>query len=376
MARNGTDRLFAPMRMGRHFLPNRIVMAPMTRSRAVPGGIPGPLAATYYAQRASAGLIITEAAHVSPEGVGYPGTPGMHTAEQVEGWRTVTRAVHERGGRVFVQLWHVGRVSHPCMQPGGALPVAPSPIAPSGEVYTSEGRRPFVVPRALTVEEIPGVVEQFAHAARLAREAEFDGVDVHAANGYLIDQFLRDGSNQRADGYGGTIENRARLLLEVVTAVGEVWGRDAVGVRLSPLNSYNCMHDSDPASTFGYVVSALDGMGIGYLHVAEPGPGHPLATPDGLRLVHDLRSAFRGCFVIDGGRDRSSAEGALDATAADLVALATPFISNPDLIERLAEGLPLTQPDASTFYEGGPRGYIDYPRYQRSVSHPTPPSLR
>ena len=288
----------------------------------------------------------------------------------------MTRAVHERGGRVFVQLWHVGRVSHPCMQPGGALPVAPSPIAPSGELYTSEGRRPFVVPRALTVEEIPGVVEQFAHAARLAREAEFDGVDVHAANGYLIDQFLRDGSNQRADGYGGTIENRARLLLEVVTAVGEVWGRDAVGVRLSPLNSYNCMHDSDPASTFGYVVlgARRDGHRLparrrarsrasaGDAGRAPPGARPPLGVP--------------GLFVIDGGRDRSSAEGALDATAADLVALATPFISNPDLIERLAEGLPLTQPDASTFYEGGPRGYIDYPRYQRSVSHPTPPSLR
>jgi N-ethylmaleimide reductase len=360
---NGNGRLFSPLRLGGVVLPNRIVMAPMTRSRASAEGVPGPLAATYYAQRASAGLIITEAAHVTPEGVGYPNTPGIHTDRQVAGWRNVTRAVHREGGRIFLQLWHVGRVSHPCMQPSSLAPVAPSAVAAEGQLFTAEGMQQFLTPRALEIGEIPRVVEQFARAARMARDAGFDGVDIHAANGYLIDQFLRDGSNHRTDGYGGSIANRARFLVQVTEAVIRVWGADCVGVRLSPLSPYNSMRDSNPMRTFTYVADALRHLGVGYLHVAEPGPGHPMATPAGCRLLAALRAAFPGCFVVDGGRDRGSAEAAVTAADADLVALATPFISNPDLVERLARGIPLTVADPKTFYEGGERGYTDYPTH-------------
>lgn len=363
MQRQGGDRLFTGVRLGRHVLPNRIVMAPMTRSRAGAGSVPSALAATYYAQRASAGLIITEAAHVAPEAVGYPGTPGIHNQLQMSGWRNVTRAVHAEGGRIFVQLWHVGRVSHPCMQPDGAQPVAPSAIAAEGELFTGQGLRQFVRPRALEVAEIPRIVDQFAHAAQLAHDAGFDGVDIHAANGYLIDQFLRDGSNHRSDGYGGSVQNRARFLLDVAAAVISIWGNESVGVRLSPLNPYNAMHDSDPPATFGHVTAALDRLGVGYLHLAEPGPGHPMASAAGLQLLRTLRALFRGCLVVDGGRDGVSAGEALDAAGADLVAFATPFISNPDLVERLAQGLPLASADPSTFYEGGPQGYTDYPLF-------------
>ncbi|MEO7986683.1 MAG: alkene reductase [Gemmatimonadales bacterium] len=361
MHANGIGRLFSPVRLGRLVLPNRIVMAPMTRSRASAGGVPGPLAATYYAQRASAGLIISEAAHVAPEGIGYPNTPGIHSDRQLAGWRGITRAVHAEGGRIFLQLWHVGRISHPCMQPGGALPVAPSSVAPDGQLFTAAGMQRFVTPRALEIDEIPVVVDQFARAARMARDAEFDGVDIHAANGYLLDQFLRDGSNLRTDGYGGSIANRARFLLEVTEAVSGVWGADRVGVRLSPLSQYNSMRDSNPTSTFSYVAGALRHLGIGYLHVAEPGPGHPMATSAGCRLLAGLRAAFPECFVVDGGRDRQSAEAAVTAADADLVALATPFISNPDLVERLAHGISLVPADPKTFYAGGERGYTDYP---------------
>jgi N-ethylmaleimide reductase len=368
MHRSGAGSLFSPIRLGALALPNRIVMAPMTRSRAGAGNVPTEVSATYYAQRASAGLIITEAAHVSPEGVGYPGTPGIHDQAQLIGWREVTRAVHAQGGRIFVQLWHVGRVSHPCMQPGGALPVAPSAIAAQGALVTRLGLQEFVRPRALLAEEIPGIVQQFAEAARLAREAGFDGVDIHAANGYLIDQFLRDGSNHRLDEYGGSVQNRARFLLEVTAAVASVWEKGSVGVRLSPLSPYNSMHDSDPVGTFGYAAAALDRLGIGYLHVAQPGPGHPLASPEGVEMLRTLRSLFRGCLMVDGGRDELSAREVLDAVGADLVAFATPFIANPDLVMRLEQGLPLASPDPSTYYEGGTRGYIDYP----AVSFPGP----
>ena len=356
--------LFSPVPLGRLVLPNRIVMAPMTRSRADLDCVPTSPVATYYAQRATAGLIITEAAHVAPEGVGYPGTPGIHTDQQVAGWREVTRAVHAKGGRIFVQFWHVGRVSHPCMQPEEKLPIAPSAIAAEGQLFTCRGRLPFVTPRALETEEIPGVVAQFERAARLARQAGFDGVDLHAGNGYLIDQFLRDGANQRADRYGGSIGNRARFLMEVTEAVAGVWGMDAVGVRLSPMNPYNSMRDSAPAEMFSHVATALNRLGIAYLHVAEPGPGHPQATAAGLQLVRALRAAFEGCLLVDGGCDRVSAEHALTTIGADLVALATPFIANPDLVERLSSNLPLAPADPATFYAGGTRGLTDYPSYQ------------
>jgi N-ethylmaleimide reductase len=360
--------LFSPVRLGRLDLPNRIVMAPMTRSRADAEGVPGPPVATYYAQRATAGLIISEAAHVAPEGLGYPGTPGLHTAQQVVGWREVTTAVHARGGRIFAQLWHVGRVSHPCMQPDQKQPVAPSAIAADGQLFTRRGRLPFVTPRALETAEIPGLVAQFEHAARLARQAGFDGVDIHGGNGYLIDQFLRDGTNHRADRYGGSVANRARFLLEVTEAITAVWGNEALGVRLSPMNPYNSMRDSAPLEIFCHVAAALNRIGIGYLHVAEPGPGHPNATPAGLQLLRSLRAAFEGCFLVDGGRDKVSAEHAMRSVGADVVALATPFIANPDLVERLRSNLPLASADPSTFYAGGTRGFTDYPSYHGSSS--------
>ncbi|MBE0617871.1 MAG: alkene reductase, partial [Proteobacteria bacterium] len=259
------SRLFAPFQLGPNALPNRIVMAPMTRNRAGEGCAPRELNATYYAQRASAGLIVTEASQVSPQGVGYPFTPGIHSSQQVAGWRLVTAAVHRAGGRIFLQLWHVGRISHPSLQPGGALPVAPSAVRPEGEGMTYEGPRPFVTPRALETGELPGLVGQFRDGARNAHEAGFDGVEIHAANGYLLDQFLRDGTNHRADAYGGSVENRARLLLEVVEAVAGVWGADRVGVRISPLNAFNSMADTDPDATFTHVARALRPFGLGYL---------------------------------------------------------------------------------------------------------------
>ena len=373
MESNGRSPLFSPVLAAGHWLPNRIVMAPMTRSRATAEGVPAPLAAQYYAQRASAGLIITEAAYVTSEGIGYPGTPGIHTAAQVAGWRAVTDAVHAGGGRIFLQLWHVGRVSHPCVQPHGGLPVAPSALAPQGQLFTAFGMQDFVVPRALEAAEVGALVEKFAQAARMAKKAGFDGIDIHAANGYLIDQFLRDGSNRRSDRYGGSPRNRSRFLLEVVDAVATVFVRERIGVRVSPLNPYNSMHDSDPLATFVHVAKALDELGVGYLHVAEPGPGHPVATEEGCALIRRLRREFSRCFIVDGGRDRASAEAALTSAGAELVALATPFIANPDLVERLSRGWPLAVPDAGTFYGGGSRGYTDYLTYQpHAAPHESP----
>ncbi|HEY7636809.1 MAG TPA: alkene reductase [Gemmatimonadales bacterium] len=363
-----TPSLFSPARVGSFLLPNRIVMAPMTRSRASGHCMPSVLASAYYAQRASAGLIISEAAHVSAAGAGHPNTPGMHRADQAASWRRVTDAVHARGGRILVQLWHAGRVSHPLNQPGGALPVAPSPIAPEGTVFTPRGRLPYVAPRELETQEVVAIVEQFAHAASFALAAGFDGVDIHAANGYLLDQFLRDGSNQRGDRYGGEPRNRIRLLREVVEAVCQVWGSDRVGVRLSPLHPGNSMKDSDPWTTFGYAASVLDALGVAYLHVVEPGPGHPMASVEGLGILRVLRHLYRGCLIVDGGRDRASAESAMRAAYADLVAFATPFIANPDLVERLECDHPLAVPDPATYYEGGSRGYTDYPPFGRSCA--------
>jgi len=368
------DPLFSPARLGRHILRNRVVMAPMTRGRAGVGRVPSPLAVTYYAQRASAGLLITEGAHVALEGVGYPGTPGIHTEEQAAAWRAVTRAVHAAGGRMYIQLWHVGRVSHTSMQPSGGPPVAPSAIALDGRIYTETGLRPITAPRALDRAEIQAVVGQFARSARLAHDAGFDGVDIHAANGYLIDQFLRDGSNRRTDEYGGSIPNRARFLLEIFEAVSAIWGSQQVGVRLSPVHPYNGMHDSNPLPLFCHVAESLGKLGAGYLHVVEPGPGHPDATPEGHQLIRALRAVFPGRLIVDGGHDRVSAEAALAELGADFVALATPFIANPDLIERLARRLPLAVPDRALYYEGGERGYIDYPSYGRDGQTYTWPS--
>ncbi|HEX8395257.1 MAG TPA: alkene reductase [Longimicrobium sp.] len=353
-----TPNLFTPVRVGPYTLRNRMVMAPMTRNRAGEGATVTDLTAQYYAQRASAGLIITEGSQISPQGAGYPGTPGIYSDEQVEAWRKVTDAVHARGGRIFLQLWHVGRISHPDTQEDGGLPVAPSAIAAEGPIATLKGMQPMVTPRALRTDEIPGIVADFARGARAAYRAGFDGVELHGANGYLIDQFLRDGSNHRTDEYGGSVENRARFLDEVTAAVVEVWGGHRVGVRLSPMGAYNSMSDSDPAATFGHAVRMLNRYGLAYLHLTEQiGGDEPRITPL-------LREAFRGPLIINGGYGRESAEAALAAGEGDLVSFGVGFLANPDLVERFAEDAPLNTPDRETFYMGGERGYVDYPTLQ------------
>ena len=346
--------LFSSLTLGAYELSNRIVMAPLTRSRAGEGNVPQALNADYYAQRASVGLIVTEATQISPEGVGYPATPGIHSAEQVAGWKRVTDAVHDAGGRIFLQLWHVGRISHPSFQPDDALPVAPSAIRPEGEVSTADGHRPFVTPRALEAHEIAGVVDQYRGAAENAFDAGFDGVEVHAANGYLLDQFLRDGSNRRDDQYGGAIENRARLLMEVLQTVTEVWGGDKVVHRLSPGNAFNSMYDSAPDETFGYVVQAINRFGLAYLHVVEFGAGEVFDA-------HLLRAAFHGPYMANGGYDREHAAAALASGAADAVAFGQLIIANPDLAARFQSGADLNDPDPATFYGGDEAGYTDYP---------------
>jgi N-ethylmaleimide reductase len=355
--------LLSPVKVGAYELPNRIVMAPLTRNRAGAGNVPQSLNAVYYEQRASAGLIITEATQISPQGVGYPATPGIHSQEQVEGWKLVTNAVHERGGKVFLQLWHVGRISHPSLQPDGALPVAPSAIAPAGEASTYEGQKPFVTPRALETAEIPGIVEDYRRAAQNALAAGFDGVEIHSANGYLLDQFLQDGTNHRTDQYGGSVENRTRLLLEVTEAVTGVWGGDRVGIRLSPSGTFNDMHDSDPQTLFDYVVGALNRFGLAYLHLVEPRiPGFGSEETDRPDLPSShFRSIFNGTIISAGGHDRESGNELLAAGTADLIAYGRLYIANPDLPERFAAKAPLNTPDRSTFYGGDERGYVDYP---------------
>jgi N-ethylmaleimide reductase len=359
--------LFTPVRLARHTLPNRVVMAPMTRNRAGAGNAPVALNALYYAQRASAGLLVTEGSQVSARGVGYPDTPGIHTDAQVEGWRRVTDAVHREGGRIFLQLWHVGRVSHPAVQADGGLPVAPSALAAEGALYTAAGPLPYPVPRALETDEIPGIVEEFAAGARNALRAGFDGVELHGANGYLIDQFLRDGSNRRTDRYGGPVENRARFLLQVAAAAADVWGGDRVGVRFSPVSPYNGMRDSDPKGTFGWAAQALNRFGLAYLHLSEP-----VDTPESLRVAPLVRQVFRGPLVLNGGYDRATADAAIASGAADLVAFGTAFIANPDLPARLEEDAPLGTPDRATFYGGDARGYTDYPFRDGSIAAHAP----
>lgn len=350
--------LFTPFRLGPYELRNRVVMAPMTRSRAGEGNVPTALMAEYYRQRAGAGLIVTEGSQVAPEGVGYPSTPGIHTDAQADGWRAVTDAVHAEGGRIFLQLWHVGRVSHPGMQPGCVLPVAPSAIGIEGEqLYTAAGPVPYVTPRALETDEIAGIVEQFAEGARRAYRAGFDGVELHGANGYLIDQFLRDGSNHRTDRYGGTAENRSRFLVEVTAAVVDVWGAERVGVRLSPVGGYNGMRDSDPVSTFSVAANGLNRFGLSYLHVVEPLD----AGASGGRVTPVLKAVFRGPLIANGGYGAETGNAAVRGGRADLVSFGAAFLANPDLPERLRTGAPLNEPDRATFYGGDARGYTDYP---------------
>ena len=351
------DHLFTPYTAGDLTLPNRIVLAPMTRSRAIAGNVPNPLAAIYYAQRASAGLLISEGTQVSPQGVGYIRTPGMHTPAQVAGWKVVTNAVHAAGGRIFAQLWHVGRVSHPDFH-GGQLPIAPSAVPVNGEVFTSRGRQPLVTPRAATLEDVRDLVAQFRAAAVNAKAAGFDGVELHGANGYLLDQFLRDGSNRRTDHYGGTAENRARLPLDVIDAVIEVWGARRVGYKIAPYFSMFGMSDSDPVRTFSYLADELGRRGVLYLHVAEPRLATPSPSP---RVTPLLRERFRGTLIVNGGYGRESGEAAVAAGEADLVAYGVAFLANPDLPERFRRHAPLNEPDMATFYAGEAKGYVDYP---------------
>jgi N-ethylmaleimide reductase len=355
--------LFAPYALGALQLRNRLVMAPLTRSRAGPGNVPSEMAATYYAQRAGAGLIVTEATQAAAGGQGYVATPGIHSEDQVAGWRRVTEAVHQAGGRIFVQLWHVGRVSHPDFR-AGELPVAPSPIAPRGvQTFTAEGLKPIPAPRALDAGEIPGIVQEFRRAAGNAKAAGFDGVEVHGANGYLLDQFLEDGTNQRTDDYGGSVENRARLLFEVLAAVSDVWGGQRVGVRLSPGGTFNDMCDSDPQATFGYVVRRLATLELAYLHLIEPSPP-PGEHPMPCLSARFFRPLYPGTLIVAGGYTLERARRVVEAGLADLVAFGQLFIANPDLPERLRTGAPLITPDPDTFYGGGAEGYIDYPALQ------------
>lgn len=352
-ASTSSSPLFAPAVLGSAALANRIVMAPLTRSRAAAGNVPHSLNAHYYAQRASAGAIISEATQITPQGQGYPKTPGIHSREQIAGWQQVTRAVHQRGGKIFLQLWHVGRISHSLTQADGCQPVAPSALRPAGEIYTEQGMKPFEMPRALGLAEMPGLIEDFRRAAANAKEAGFDGVEVHAANGYLIDQFLRDGTNQRDDIYGGAIDNRARLLREVVEAVLTVWEPGRVGVRLSPVNPFNDIADSTPQATFETVAQQLNVYGLAYLHVVEDRK----SDFDFQRL----RQVFKGAYIANGDYELDSAIAAVGDERADFVAFGRLFIANPDLPQRLRQGGPYNAPRPDSYYAGNAEGYDDYP---------------
>ncbi len=359
-------KLFTAEKLGAIAIQNRLVMAPLTRMRAGAGDVPGDLAATYYAQRASAGLIITEATQICPLGKGYPGTPGIYSTEQMQAWKKVTDAVHAKNGKIVMQLWHVGRISHSSHHPEDGLPVAPSAIAPSGQVYTASWQlASYETPRALPQAEIPALISTYKHAAQLAKEAGFDGVEVHAANGYLLDQFLQDGSNQRTDGYGGSFANRTRLLLEVLREVISVWGSDRVGVRLSPYGTFNDMSDQDPVGLFSYVIEQLNPLNLAYLHLIEPrstGAGGSDEVASHMPCTSELfKHLFKGKVIMAGGFDGASAETAVANGQADAVAFGRLFISNPDLAERLAQNAPLNPYDRSTFYGGNEKGYTDYP---------------
>jgi N-ethylmaleimide reductase len=366
----GRESLFQPYRLGPFNLPHRIVMAPLTRSRArQPGNVPSSLAACYYAQRASAALIISEATQVSMQGQGYAWTPGIHSREQVDAWRLVTGAVHEARGLIFNQLWHVGRISHPALQPDNMLPVAPSAIIPEGKAFIENERGegvlvPFVRPRALDIEEIPYLVGQYVRAGRNAQDADFDGVEIHAANGYLLDQFIETGTNRRTDTYGGPAENRTRLLFEIVEALITIWGPDRIGVRISPMGKMNDIYDENPEATFGYIAERLGDYGLAYLHAVNPAAEQMQngkePDPRALSMVKLIRSKYKGTLIIAGGFDADSAARWLREGRADLIAFGRKFIANPDLPERFRLGVPLNVDDPNTYYGGGEKGYTDY----------------
>ncbi|MFP6847611.1 MAG: alkene reductase [Pseudomonas sp.] len=353
------NTIFGPYTLGSLELSNRFVMAPLTRNRAGTGLVPSEHAATYYSQRASAGLLISEATQVSAQAQGYQDTPGLYTQAQIDGWRTVTDAVHAKGGRIFVQLWHVGRVSHVDLQPDGAAPVAPSAIRAETKTFVNNGFTDVSQPRALSLDEIPSIVEDFRQAAANAIAAGFDGVEVHGANGYLLEQFIKDGANTRTDAYGGSIENRARLLLEVTAAVADKIGAERTGVRISPVSPANGISCSDPQPQYNYIADQLSALGIVYLHVVEGATGGPrdVAPFD----FDALRSRFTNTYLANNGYDLELANARLNEGKADLFAFGRPFISNPDLVERLKTGAALNPLDPTTLYGGGPKGYTDYP---------------
>jgi N-ethylmaleimide reductase len=352
--------LFSPARFGAIELANRVVMSSLTRNRAGAGNVPTPLMAEYYRQRASAGLILTEATPICAAGHGYPRTPGIHTPEQVAGWRRVTAAVHGASGQIALQLWHVGRISHPDLQPGGVLPVAPSAIRPVGQVYTGQAMKDYVTPRALELAEIPALVASYARAARNAVAAGFDGVEVHAGNGYLLDQFLRSSTNRRSDAYGGSKENRARLLLEVMEAVCAEIGSDRVGVRLSPVTPFNDISDDDPQATFDYVVTQLNPLELAFLDVLQGTGGAP--KEEWIPFDYDrLRALYAGNLIRNNGYDFATAQAAVSSGAADAIAFGRLLLANPDLVERFRRGAPLNAPDYETLYSGEEKGYTDYP---------------
>lgn len=355
--------LFEPVKMGDLQLSNRVFMAPLTRNRALADGTPGELAEKYYRQRAGAGLIITEATQISPQGKGYLNTPGIHDDAHVNAWQQVTRAVHEAGGHVFLQLWHVGRISHTSLQPDNAAPLAPSAIKANSQTFTEQGMVDVSTPRAMTADEIRQTVADYRQAAEYARQAGFDGVEVHAANGYLIDQFIQDRTNQREDEYGGELENRIRFLTEVVEAVIDVWGPRCVGVRLSPTGTFNDMGDSDPLSTFGAVINGLNNYDLAYLHMVENFPGIE-STSDDRVIMQELIDRWSGFYIANGGYDGDSGQAAIDSRHADAVAYGRPFIANPDLPLRLQQQAELNVPDETTFYGGDAHGYTDYPFLQ------------
>lgn len=354
--------LFSPIKIGNFTLRNRIFMAPMTRCRSVQDNIPNDMMAHYYAQRASAGLIITEATQISTHGIGYPNTPGIHNAEQVEGWKKVTKTVHEKGGRIFLQLWHVGRISHPTFH-NGELPFAPSAIKPAGSIYTPLGMKEFVTPHMLSLDEIKMVVEQYVQGAKNAIEAGFDGVEIHGANGYLIDQFLRDGTNTRDDAYGGSVKNRARFLFEIVSGICDAIGADKTGLRLSPSGTFNDIKDSNPQKHFTYICEKLNDFNLAYLHIIDALEGDIRHGANVVELSV-LREAYKGVLVANGAYTKERGMMAIHSGLADAVAFGALFLANPDLPERFKVNAELNTPNPDSFYTQDEKGYLDYPILQ------------
>ena len=356
--------LLTPFKIGKYHLKNRVVMAPLTRRRATDNLVPVDIMRTYYEQRASAGLIISEATNISPQALGYMNSPGIFTPEQIDAWKPITNEVHQKGGVIFLQLWHVGRVSHPLLQPNNELPVSASALVTEGQIKTPQGHKQMVVPRALETREIPMIINDYKQASVNAIEAGFDGVEIHGANGYLPNQFLHDGSNKRHDEYGGGIENRSRFVLEIVKDCCKAIGSDSVGIRLSPSGANNNMFDSNVVELYDYLIDKLNFFNLAYLHLMEPYA--PLEPPEKFahylkKVTPHFRKIFKGPLITNVGFDFTSGNKAIENSDADLAAFGRLFISNPDLVERFEKGAPLNQWDADTFYYGGEKGYIDYP---------------